>query len=54
MLWSIVFIESHNPVQDRQFIGERVEIRTIRGKRTLADLAKNEQVEIKSVSGVSV
>src|SRR4051812_39937898 len=46
------FIESHTRVDDRQFRDGRVEIRAIMGKQTLADLARNGQVEIKSVAGV--
>ena len=48
----ISFIESRTRVQDRQFIDGRVRFKTVMGKRTLADLSNNEQVEIKSVVGV--
>lgn len=47
----ISFIESRTRVQERQFIDGRVAFVTVMGKRTLADLARNEQVEIKSVVG---
>ena len=43
------FIESHTRVHDRQFIDGRVQIKAIMGKRTLADLSRNEQVEVKAV-----
>src|SRR3954447_15745644 len=46
------FLESHTRIDDRQFIGDRVEIRAMMGKQTLADLARNGQVEIKSVEAV--
>jgi GTP-binding protein HflX len=46
------FIESNTRVDDRRFIDGRVEIRAIMGKKTLADLARNGQVEIKSVDEV--
>jgi GTP-binding protein HflX len=44
----ISFIESHSRVHDRQFTDGRVQIKAIMGKRTLADLSRNEQVEVKS------
>ena len=46
------FLESHTRIDDRQFIGDRVEIRAMMGKQTLAELARNGQVEIKSVDAV--
>jgi hypothetical protein len=36
-------------VQEREFTNGRVTFRTIVGKKTLADLSRNEQVEVKSV-----
>src|SRR5687768_7822866 len=48
----ISFIESRTRVQDREFIDGRVRFKTVMGKQTLADLSNNEQVEIKSVTGV--
>ena len=45
------FIESHTRVQDRQFEDGRVIMRVIMGKRTLADLARNDQVCIKNILG---
>jgi GTP-binding protein HflX len=46
------FLQTHTRIDDRQFIGDRVEIRAMMGKQTLADLARNAQVEIKSVAAV--
>jgi GTP-binding protein HflX len=43
------YIEHHTRVDDRQFEGARVEIRAVMTKSTLAELARNGQVEIKSV-----
>jgi GTP-binding protein HflX len=48
----ISFIESRTRVQDREFVDGRVRFKTVMGKQTLADLSNNEQVEIKSVTGV--
>ncbi len=47
------FIESHTRVQEREFVDGRVLIRAVMGKQTLADLSKNEQVLLKSVSELS-
>ena len=49
----ISFIESHTRVQERQFNDGRVTFRAIMGKQTLADLARNEQVEVKTVGDVT-
>ena len=46
------FLESHTRIEERNFIDDRVEIRAMMGKQTLADLARNAQVEIKSVAAV--
>ena len=46
------FIESHTRIDERRFFDDRVEIKAIMGKQTLADLARNGQVEIKSVASV--
>ncbi len=43
------FLESHSRIQDRTFHDSRVILRTIMGKRTLADLSRNSQVEIRDV-----
>ena len=48
------FIESHSRIQDRQFTDGRVTMRAIMGKRTLADLSRNDQVDIKGVTGAAV
>ena len=48
----ISFIESHSRIHDRQFHDGRVEIKAIMGKKTLADLSKNDQVEVKSVEAL--
>ncbi len=47
------FIESHARVHDRQFTDGRVQMKAIMGKRTLADLSRNEQVEVKAVEAVT-
>jgi GTP-binding protein HflX len=49
----ISFIESHTRVQERQFIDGRIVIRATMGKQTLADLSRNEQVELKKVEQAS-
>jgi len=48
----IVLIEQHTRVEDRQFNDGRVTIRATMGKKTLNDLSKNDQVEIKSAKSV--
>jgi len=45
----ISFIESHTRVNSREFSGERVEFRAVMGRQTLAELARNGQVEVKHV-----
>src|SRR5204863_4940327 len=47
------FIESHSRVHDRQFTDGRVQLRAVMGKRTLADLSRNDQVEVKAVAGLA-
>jgi GTP-binding protein HflX len=49
----IAFIESHTRIHDRQFINGRIQIGAIMGKKTLADLSRNEQVELKAVRSLS-
>lgn len=44
----LTFIESHSDVKDRQFIEGRVIIQATMGKKILADLSRNDQVEVKS------
>lgn len=48
----MAFLESHTRIHDREFVGDdgRVRIKAIMGKQTLADLSRNEQVEIISTS----
>jgi hypothetical protein len=48
----ISFLESHSRIHDRQFTDGRVQIKAVMGKRTLADLARNDQVEIKSAESL--
>jgi GTPase len=45
------FLESHSRIQDRDFTDGRVTLRAIMGKQTLSDLSRNDQVEIKKVTG---
>src|SRR3954463_9654067 len=45
----ISFIESHSRVHDRQFNDGRMRLKAVMGKRTLADLARNDQVEVRKV-----
>jgi GTPase len=40
------FIESHSRVHDRQFTDGRIQMRAVMGKKTLADLSRNQQVQI--------
>ncbi|HZL38391.1 MAG TPA: GTPase HflX [Tepidisphaeraceae bacterium] len=49
----LAFIESRARVHDRQFEGGKVRIKAIMGKRTLADLSRNDQVEVKAVEGLT-
>src|SRR5688500_1145223 len=46
------FIESHTRVHERQFTDGRVQLKAVMGKRTLADLSRNEQVEVKTVEAL--
>jgi GTP-binding protein HflX len=48
----ISFIESHTRVHDREFVDGRVRMKAIMGKQTLADLSRNEQVEVIAVDAV--
>ena len=48
----ISFVESHSRVYDRQFTDGRVQMRAVMGRRTLADLKRNEQVAVKAVDSV--
>jgi GTPase len=44
----LAFLESHTRIQEREFSDGRATIKAVMGKRTLADLSRNDQVEIKS------
>jgi GTPase len=46
----LAFLESHTRIHSRTFVGDdgRVRLKAVMGKRTLADLSRNEQVEIVS------
>jgi GTP-binding protein HflX len=46
------FIESHTRVHDRQVLDGKMLLKTVMGKRTLADLSNNEQVAVKKVEAV--
>jgi GTP-binding protein HflX len=48
------FIESHTRVHEREFLDGRVVIRAVMGKQTLADLSRNEQVEVKAVASAAI
>ena len=48
----ISFVESHSRVYDRQFTDGRVQMRAVMGRRTLANLKRNEQVAVKAVDSV--
>jgi GTP-binding protein HflX len=48
----ISFIESHTRVHDRQIVDGKIQMKTVMGKRTLADLSRNEQVAVKTVDSV--
>lgn len=49
----LAFIESHSRVRGREFVDGLVEIVAVMGKQTLADLARNDQVVIKSVNAAA-
>ena len=48
----IAFIESHTRIHDRQFLDGRIQLKAVMGKKTLADLSRNEQVEVKRVESL--
>ena len=48
----LAFIEKHSTIHDRQFVGEKIVIKAVMGKRVLADLSRNEQVEVKAVESL--
>jgi GTP-binding protein HflX len=51
----LAFLESHTRIHDRAFVGEdgKIRIKAIMGKQTLADLSRNEQVEILATEAAS-
>ena len=48
----LAFIEKHARVHDREYVDSRVRLQAVMGKNTLADLSRNEQVEIKKIAPV--
>lgn len=50
----LTYIESHCRVEDREFNDGRVMLKAVMGKHTLSDLAKNGQIEIKTVREAAV
>jgi GTP-binding protein HflX len=52
----LAFLESHTRIHDRAFVGDdgRVRIKAIMGKQTLADLSRNDQVEILTTAAPEV
>ena len=47
------FLESNTRIHDRQFTDGRIQMRAVMGRRTLADLSRNDQVEVKAVDSIS-
>jgi GTP-binding protein HflX len=47
------FIESHSHVRQREYVDGRVQLRAVMGRRALTDIARNQQVEVKSVEQAS-
>ena len=43
------FIETHARIHDRQFVDGKVVLKAVMGKRTLAELSRNGEVEVKTV-----
>ncbi|MDB5318388.1 MAG: hflX [Phycisphaerales bacterium] len=52
----IAFLESHTRIHERTFVGDngKIRIRAVMGKQTLADLSRNDQVEILSTAPAAV
>ncbi len=46
----IAFIESHTRIEHREYQADRVQFVAVMGKQTLAELARNGQVEVKTVT----
>ena len=44
----LAYLESHTRIHDRAFTDGKVTLRAVMGRRTLADLARNNQVEVKA------
>ncbi|HEX8910855.1 MAG TPA: GTPase HflX [Humisphaera sp.] len=44
----LAYLESHTRIHDRVFTDGRVTLKAVMGRRTLADLARNSQVEVKA------
>ncbi len=50
----IAFLEGHTRIHDRQFLdNDRVQMKSIMGRQTLADLARNGEIDIKTVDSAS-
>jgi GTP-binding protein HflX len=52
----IAFLESHTRIHERTFVGDngKIRIRAVMGKQTLADLSRNDQVEIVSIAPAEI
>jgi GTP-binding protein HflX len=52
----IAFLESHTRIHERTFVGDngKIRIRAVMGKQTLADLSRNDQVEIVSTAPAEI
>jgi GTP-binding protein HflX len=52
----IAFLESHTRIHERTFVGDdgKIRIRAVMGKQTLADLSRNDQVEILSTAPAAI
>ena len=48
----LAFIESHSRVQQRDILDGKLQLRVTMGKKTLADLSRNDQVDIKAVQSL--
>ncbi len=47
------FLESHTRILEREFIDSRIQLRATMGRQTLADLARNGQIDIKTVEAAT-
>jgi 50S ribosomal subunit-associated GTPase HflX len=52
----LAFLESHTRIHERTFVGDdgKIRIKAIMGKQTLADLSRNDQVEILSTAPAGI